>query len=191
VNKQENLWAGKFGDEYLKRNRVPWRTRVPFWKAIMDGTWARSVYEFGCNAGFNLSAIKYAAPGTLVYGNDINETAARQARMAGLPVGHTNKISYSNNSMEMSFTAGVLIHIGPRQLESVMQSIIDVSCDHVLAIEYEAKQEEKVLYRGHADALWKRPYGELYEKMGLSMLLSGKLTKADGFDDCTYWLMKK
>ena len=53
----KDFWSGEFGEEYLKRNRVDWRKRIPFWKDVIDMTGARSVFELGCNAGWNLSAI--------------------------------------------------------------------------------------------------------------------------------------
>ena len=46
-----DFWRGEFGDSYLRRNRVDWRARIPFWRTILEMTGARSVFEFGCNAG--------------------------------------------------------------------------------------------------------------------------------------------
>ncbi len=59
---EKSVWAGEFGDNYTARNRVNWMARTPFWATIMDKTGARSILEVGCNAGWNLSAIKRAAP---------------------------------------------------------------------------------------------------------------------------------
>lgn len=185
MNEQEQFWAGEFGNEYTARNRVDWRQRIPFWKTMIDETGARSVYEFGCNAGWNLSAIRRAYPDVALEGNDINDYALRQAAAAGLNVGRRTGME----AAELVFTAGVLIHISPENLQALMQSLANASTEWVLAIEYSAAQEEEVTYRGHAQRLWRRPYGKLYQDMGLEMVRHGPAGK--GFDNCTYWLLRK
>ena len=183
----KEFWSRDFGDDYLKRNRVDWRARIPFWKQIMDITGARSVHEFGCNAGWNLSAIKRGCPDAKVYGNEINQKALRHALAAGLDV--SVALPYNYYPFELVFTCGVLIHIAPEDLQATMQSIVDASCDYVLAVEYAADQEEEVLYRGYGGKLWKRPYGKLYQDMGLTLVQ--EFDAGEGFDRCTAWLLRK
>lgn len=193
MNDQEKFWAGEFGDQYTARNRVDWRSRIPFWSRIVHGTGIRSVYEVGCNAGWNLSAIKAAAhPFAIqVGGCDLNDEAINQAQAAGLAETYCEAAIHDLQEItrrELVFTAGVLIHVAPEPLEATMRAIVEASCDYVLAIEYEAEAEEEVEYRGHAGKLWRRPFGKLYEAMGLKLAGSGP---ADGFDRCTYWLLRK
>lgn len=186
----KEFWANAFGDEYLKRNRVDWRNRIPFWKEVIDFSGVRSVHEFGCNAGWNLSAILRAYPDVVLTGNEINILAATQARAAGFKVhGGDIKEMIPNNCVELVFTAGVLIHIAPEDLQAIMQSIVNASCDYVLAIEYGADKEEEIEYRGHSGKLWKRPYGKLYQDMGLKLIY--EWDAGVGFDKCTAWLLKK
>lgn len=185
-----DLWAGEFGNEYLRRNQVDWRDRIGFWSTIMRTTGARSVFEMGCNAGWNLSAIRRVFPDVVAIGNDINTEACKQAWQAGVQV--VNKLDFTNEvpgRYELVFTAGVLIHIEPEHLREVMQALIDKSYRWVLAVEYAADAEEQVEYRGHKDKCWKRPYGELYRELGLLCVESGDA--GPGFDKCTYWLMSK
>lgn len=191
--KPAEMWAGEFGEEYLKRNRVDWRKRIPTWEELIDFTGARSVSEFGCNAGWNLSAIKRAYPDVQVYGTEINQAAIAQARHAGLDVSDPFDYLYQIPRAELTFTAGVLIHIPPADLEPVMANIAAASYDFVIAIEYESHtgEEEEVTYRGNDGMLWRRDYGTLYESLGLETLLKAKVDSRDGFDDCTVWLMKK
>lgn len=190
MNAQEQFWSGDFGNSYTARNRVDWRARIPFWKRIIDRTGARSVYEVGTNCGWNLSAIRRAYPDVAVYGEDINERAVGQARTAGLKVSHIDDDGgwETDGMFDIIFTAGVLIHVAPENLQAMMQQIVDASAQYVLAVEYAALQEEEVEYRGHSERLWKRPYGVLYAHMGLRLIDSGD---AEGFDRCTYWLMEK
>ena len=66
------FWAGEFGSDYTARNRVDWRKRIPFWREVIELTGARSVFEFGCNAGWNLSSIRRIERDVQSYGREIN-----------------------------------------------------------------------------------------------------------------------
>lgn len=189
---QERIWAGDFGNEYLRRNRVDWSKRVPFWRKLVKRTHVQSALEVGANAGWNLHALAACDVPTLV-GLDINHEAVKEAVASGLHVVHgTPELCDSiSNKFDLVFTAGVLIHIGPDKLEQTMRSIIAASNRYVLAIEYAAEHEEEVNYRGLKEALWRRPYGELYAALGLERTARGHAGVDDGFDDCEWWLMEK
>jgi trans-aconitate methyltransferase len=147
------------------------------------------VYEVGCNVGYNLSAIRYENDHVHVYGEDVNRSALNQAESAGLNVSLADKDAIRQPPYELVFTAGVLIHIAPQDLQAFMQRIVDASCDYVLAVEYEADTETEVEYRGHSGKLWKRPYGKLYQEMGLTLVEEGDPGTA--FDRCKYWLLRR
>lgn len=183
------LWAGAFGDDYHRRNQVDWRMRIPYWQGMIEATGARSVFEMGCGPGWNLSAIKRSHPDVQVYGNDINPGACEQAVAAGLNVDNHLDFTSVYGRQDLTFTAGVLIHIEPGFLEEVMRALIAKSCRWVIAIEYEAPIETQVYYRGHKDKCWKRPYGSLYEDMGLT--LRSRVPAGRGFDNCTSWLLER
>lgn len=187
----QEFWSNEGGVEYTRRNRVDWRKRVPIWQHFIEKTGARSVFELGCNAGWNLSAIKRAFPDVNVWGADVNEKALAQAEGCGLDVYNVHHDKFEHYTAELTFTAGVLIHIPPEELGKAMNKLIRMSSDWVLAIEYEADQEEEIIYRKKTGLLWKRPYGELYQEMGLTMIETGKLQQDVGFDNCRYWLMRK
>jgi len=70
-----------------------------------------------------------------------------------------------------------------------MQRIIDKSTDYILAIEYDSAKEEEVNYRGNDGMLWKRPYGQLYQDMGLTLVESKY--SVEGFDDCHFYLLRR
>ena len=184
----EEVWSGEFGSAYLKRNQVDWQARKPFWKMILDETGARSVYELGCNAGWNLSAINRLYPDVITTGVDINEDAITQAWTADLNVFHVEETDLITPQAELTFTAGVLIHIPPDDIMQTMMDLIDRSYDYVLSVEYEADKETEIEYRGQSGLLWKRPYGEMYKDLGLTPVDTGP---AIGFDDCRYWLLRK
>lgn len=192
-------WAGEFGNAYTKRNQVPWQRRAPFWDGILNNydRSPRSVLEVGCNAGWNLSAIRKVAPWANICGIDINAAAVRQAKLAGLDAyeGTIDEWALGNpDSKELVFTCGVLIHMPQPELEQMMRAIIEVSSRWVLAIEYHADEPTHVHYRGRDDMLWRRPFGRMYEEMGLRpVAIQGPtfLDKMHGFDDCTAYLLEK
>ena len=189
---QELAWAADFGDAYTARNRVNWRARIPFWREMIEATGARSVFEAGCNAGWNLSAIKRACPDVSVYGCDINEQAVGQATLAGLEVTigtMKSELDGYESVFDLVFTCGVLIHFAPENLQDAMRQIIDASADYVLAVEYasESGDEEPVTYRGQENMLWRRDYGRLYRECELQLVDEGE---AKGFDRCHFWLMR-
>lgn len=189
---QAASWSGEFGDAYTRRNRVDWQARIPFWRRLLIETGARSVYELGCNAGWNLSAIRRAFPDTWCHGCDLNAQAWCEAKSAGLDVqwvGDGKELAKPAHGVDLSFTCGVLIHVPPAQLEPTMKRLIEFSNRWVMAIEYYAPVETEIEYRGQPAMLWKRPFGRLYEGLGLKLLQ--QWDAGAGFDNCRAWLMEK
>ena len=191
--KNDDFWAGSFGQDYHERNRVNWRGRVPFWQSAIDYTEAHSVLEVGCGPGWNLLAIESVKPSAELNGVDVHAGAAEEARQQGIEAHASNALGimslYEPGSIDLVFTAGMLIHVAPEDLEATMRAIITTSGRYVLAIEYAADQEEEVEYRGHAGKLWRRPFGKLYQEMGLTLV--AEVPEAEGFDNCTAWLFTK
>jgi hypothetical protein len=123
----------------------------------------------------------------------VNLKAVNEARAQGFEVQHVGPHGiaglYEPGSMDLVFTAGVLIHIAPADLERTMRDLIELSGRFVIAVEYhEDEGEVEVEYRGNAGALWRRNYGKLYQDMGLRLLSTGE---AAGFDNCAYYLLEK
>lgn len=185
-----SLWQGPFGDAYTARNRVDWRARVPFWRRIVEGTRAKSALEVGCNAGWNLVALREGAGIPDLLGIEPNERARREAWGYGLSVvpGDDAACWWMREWADLAFTAGVLIHVPPEGLDETMRAVAWASRRWVLAVEYGSEAEEEVEYRGRRGALWKRPFGALYAAQGLRLVEEGE---AEGFDRCHYWLMEK
>jgi SAM-dependent methyltransferase len=91
MNPQEEFWAGAFGADYTARNRVEWKARRSFWDLMVEKTGARSILEVGCNAGWNLLALRDVDSSIKLRGVDLNPQAisggtrerARRARASG------------------------------------------------------------------------------------------------------------
>ncbi len=187
---QEEFWSGDFGNRYTARNRVQWRRRVPFWRQILAQTDAGSILEVGCNIGSNLIAMRDVDPLLALWGIDVNRQALIEAQRNGLSVANNlASEAHKLGRFDLVASVGVLIHIAPEQLPEVMTSIAQASREYVLAVEYAADKEEEIEYRGHVERLWKRPFGKLYEDMGLTMVEQGE-APADAFDRCHWWLLK-
>jgi pseudaminic acid biosynthesis-associated methylase len=185
---QEEFWQGSFGDAYSRRNRVCWHKRVPFWREMLTRTRARSVLEVGCNIGANLLALREVDPMLALWGIDVNETALGNARRAGLAVVKRQASqAHTCGRFDLVCTVGLLIHVASEDLPEVMGAIIKASRRWVLAVEYAADDEEPVVYRGHEGVLWRRPFGRLYQGLGLELVAEGE-APADAFDRCRWWL---
>jgi hypothetical protein len=113
------------------------------------------------------------------------EAVGVRARARGLP--------FRDGSFEMVFTMGVLIHQPTEALEEVMAEIERCSSRYILCAEYFAETLTEVPYRGIDGALFKRDFGGLYQELfpGLQQLERGHLSRADGWDDVTYWVFEK
>ncbi len=65
---------------------------------------------------------------------------------------------------------------------------------YVLCGEYHAEELEEVPYRGERDALFKRDWGALYQRLFPELrLLHRRFESRDssGWDDVTFWLFEK
>jgi pseudaminic acid biosynthesis-associated methylase len=187
-----DFWRGDFGRDYTKRNRVRWADRVPLLSHVVELTGATSFLDVGCNAGWNMQALRSINPELMMSGLDVNLDALKEAQAEGFDVseGRADQAEeiFGHGAADLVVTSGVLIHIAPDDLVKSMKSIKDASKQWVLAIEYYAQEETEINYRGNAGRLWSRPYARFYEALGLSLVETGD---ASGYDSCQYWLMSK
>ena len=63
----------------------------------------------------------------------------------------------------------------------------------IVAIEYDAPNEQEISYRGHQGALWKRNHGDLWHSRypSLALVRRIELGAEHGYDDCTAHLFEK
>lgn len=195
----EQFWAGDFGKSYLERNQVDWTKRIPFYRRIVEMTNCESVFDLGCNAGWNLRAIEKVDQDIEFTGCDVNQDALNEAK-AAIPYGEFD-ICPARDIVEfygeewkrhLTMTAGVLIHIPEQEIWDVMRSMVRLSGEYVLAIEYDADKTEEVTYRGHSGRLWRRPYGPMYQSLHMNLIYTCKLGPEEGFGPgCTAWLLRR
>ena len=202
----ENNWASDFGNDYTKRCDVDYKERVGIFKELFDGLQVNygSVLEVGCNKGHNLQAINDFAI-TRTFGLDINkealELSSESNYKSNLILGQADELPWLDNSFDLVFTAGVLIHIPTEKVEKVMRELHRVSSRYVMMIEYPNETEEGRNYRDITDksfGVWSRPFGKMFQEF----FPNAKLVKTGHMKDmgsdkwhftaiCDYWIYEK
>jgi len=198
---QEQFWAGKFGDDYILRNKGDQilSSNVSLFRDIIKNTkGVMSAIEFGANIGLNLKAIKQLRDDIELSAIEINKKA-----VSGLSKLKNVKI-YPQSIMEFSpdyprnlvFTKGVLIHINPDILPRVYDLLYKTSNRYICIIEYYNKTPVEVMYRGHKGKLFKRDFaGEILDRYEDLVLANyGFVYHRDNNfpqDDLTWFLLEK
>ena len=193
----DRLWSGPFGDAYVERNRTLDDRRRSFWDHLLTLVPITSALEVGCGQGGNLRWLVDRLPPGETWGLDVNEAslerAAQAAPGARLIRGTARSLPFADRSFDLVFTVGVLIHQPDEDLGRVMDEVVRCSRRYVLAAEYHADEIAELRYHGQAGALFKRPYGRLYQERhpDLTLVEEGFLDQDAGFDRVTYQLFER
>lgn len=185
--KQLKNWRGKFGVDYTLRNSQTLEEMEElflqefgvgasemFGKAIR-GLAVKSVLEVGCNIGNKLALLKNLGIDDLTgiepSNFAISEGKKRYAFIS-FKQGTVFNLPFTNGSFDLVFTAGVLIHINPRDLSKAMNEITRVARKWIMGFEYYSTRSQRVIYRGEDELLWKRDFLSEYLKAvpGLKIL---------------------
>ena len=197
---QENFWAGEFGLNYIDRNNSEplLYSKVAMWARMLQAANnVNSIRELGCNIGLNLVALKRLQPKLNLSGYEINEEAAKQASDFNVAEIKQGSIidEINDTKVDLTFTAGVLIHINPDYLYNVYKNLVDGSNRYVLVAEYYNPAPTKINYRGHENRLFKRDFaGDLIDNYGMKLVDYGFVYKRDNWtpqDDITWFLLEK
>jgi SAM-dependent methyltransferase len=110
-----NNWRGKFGDEYTKRNDYDWTKRIPTFKHILNDIKIKDILEVGSNCGKNLLALEQM--GYSAMGIEPNTSARKEAQGKNILTfpGTADDIPFGQESFDLVFTCGVLIHVPPNE----------------------------------------------------------------------------
>jgi len=191
ADRLEELWAGKFGDEYTERNSQL-ASREAFW-AIFASYHPRRILEVGCNIGTNLYYFNKHSQGRM-FGVDINGEALKRAYpCANYAVAEAKDLPYKDGYFDFVFTVGVLIHQPESTLPRVMGEMYRCSCKYIMSAEYEADETKPIPYRGNDLALFKRNYEKIWQELypELELVEKGVAGKDLGFDNVTWFLWRK
>jgi len=190
------LWRSEFGASYTDRNDVEKPARIATWRRILDGLAVERAVEVGCNVGWNLRYL--AACGVPeAWGVEPQryaiERGRRRAPELTMVPGTAFELPFRDGWFDLSFTSGVLIHIGPAELGRALDELHRVTRRWLVVIEYDHPEEVAIDYRGHAQALWKRDHGRTIAARfpELTLRKRGFLDADAGYDDCTFHVFEK
>ncbi len=177
-------WSGRFGDVYTERQQIDTSERRHFWNALVDDYAIESVLEVGCNTGSNLIHLFVPSAGV-----DVNEQAlAHVPRGIRVHKASATDLPFEDDEYDLVLTFGCLIHIPTEDLRQAMSEIVRVARRYVFCAEYYGS--DSVPYRG--GELWRRPYGYLYENLGLEEVEKGRF-KGEPWDRnrVDWWFMRQ
>lgn len=177
---QEKIWGGKFGATYIGRNylnlsdvkklyRDLYKMDVVKLNQAFIGQLPRStkILEVGCNIGMQLALLGKMGF-TNLYGVEINQAAVKTCRTINPSInivqGSALDIPFKDSWFDLVFTAGVLIHISPRNIKQVMTEIYRCTRTYIWGFEYFAKKYTAIRYRSNRNMLWKADFARLYLK---------------------------
>ena len=198
-------WTGAFGDAYTERNaadEAQVERRIEMWRRILRPISTRppeSCLEVGANVGINLRALR-ALRAVEMHALEPNAKAREVLRRdCVVPAGHVlggtvERIDLADESVDLVFTSGVLIHVDPQRLETACREMHRVARRYLLTIEYFASEPETKTWRGREGLLFKRDFGAFWLDLfpALALVDYGFFWKrATGLDNLTWWLFAK
>jgi pseudaminic acid biosynthesis-associated methylase len=193
----ESKWAGSYGNKYTDRCGVNYKDRIDIFKKLLSGLQLNSILEVGCNRGHNIRAIKETKISE-IRGVEINKYSIDQAfDKIDIIKGSIYNIPFVDCIFDLVFTAGVLIHIPTKKLQTALKEIYRVSNRYILLIEYFAPEEQGKRYKNflYREGVWLRPYGDIFKKFDVNLIKSGKISDLGddgwGFSKCHYWVFEK
>lgn len=195
ATRQEDLWAGEFGDAYTERCANGVANNIALFSRVLERTSAvRSVLELGANRGLNLVAIKTLLPDAQLSAVEINARAAREIpTYVSVTVG--TLLDYDGQEQfDMTISKGLLIHIAPENLPQAYEVLYRSSRRYIVLCEYFNPTPVEVPYRGNLRSLWKRDFArEMLDQYPLSVVDYGFVWSQDPFpqDNLNWWLMEK
>jgi pseudaminic acid biosynthesis-associated methylase len=191
------LWRSNFGNDYTERNtRATLPAREHLWKQLLP-LHCESVLEIGANIGLNLEAISQRSS-CQMFATEPNDMA--RAKLEALNICQTvtadtaDFLSFPDDTADLVFTSGVLIHIPPGNLIHSMQEMYRTAKRWIICGEYFAPQEEMITYRGQENAMWRRDYGSLFLDTFPTLKCTAHMfawKRATGLDNLTFWVFEK
>ena len=219
MSEQEEAWRGDCGMEYHERNDMTaqeldnhYQKLYGFELSDMHQFWFNSDpaigdkwLEVGCGTG-NIMNILHLHAAVKLYGVDINEAAVVIAKRRGfnVQIASALKLPFEDESFDMVYTSGLLIHIQPDDLKQVMGEIVRVSKRYVWGLEYYHPtvlsafddvtmfRGRNIDYRGKKGLLWASDYVNWYRTwFRMKRLREVRLVRLDGKGEDSMFLLEK
>jgi len=138
---QENFWAGKFGDEYIRCNQgahLLASNIAMFTNALRHTQAIGSVLEIGANIGMNMQALHPLFPEADFHAVEINCQAYKQlSQLPYVTAVNSSILDFSPaRAFDLALIKGVLIHPNPSVLPEVYDKLFTASSRYILIAEY-------------------------------------------------------
>jgi spore coat polysaccharide biosynthesis protein SpsF len=201
MNEQQNFWARQYAEEYIEKNsNFDLLSGVVGWKKMLSASnGVNSILECGCNIGRNIDFLEKVLP-------HASKSVVEISKPAFDYVTQRHKLAHAFNgpieessipaAFDLVFTIGVLIHVHPDNLLTIMGKMFDYSCKYILIGEYFNRTPVMIEYQGQQNRLFKQDFGKLFiENFPVELVdygfLWGHIYDKAGFDDITWWLFRK
>lgn len=176
MTEQEKAWAGQIGQEYTDRNTLS--------EGELDGLYREcfgvdrdglnrwflgevprdaSILEVGCNIGMQLRHLQLMGF-TNLHGIELQQYAIDH-KIVDVPIdqGTAESLPYEDNSFDLVYTSGVLIHLpaltlNGKPLGGAIMEIARVSRKWIWGFEYYATPRGEIQDRNWQDMLWADDY---------------------------------
>jgi len=129
------------------------------------------ILEAGCNIGNNLSSFPENYE---IYGLDLNEKALEKCKARyqsfKFEKGSLLNIPFPDSFFDIVFTRGVLIHIAPENLDSVLSELLRVSKKWIFNLEYHGEDNKMIKWKRGDDMLWYRNMKERWIKYNVEII---------------------
>ena len=203
---QIKFWRDKIGEAYTAKNieKIPrHKIRQNFFNLFKDIPKTAKILEVGCNIGYNLKSLRDLGFSNL-HGIDISPYAVEEANKTfpflKVSEGSALELPFLDNSFDVIFTCGVLIHIHPNELKTVMKEINRCSSKYILGNECcnfdKIEPTNYGKYRGEDEVFFYANYFELYKRyLNISFkdekFIKEHYPRTVVFDKVTFILTKK
>jgi SAM-dependent methyltransferase len=167
---RENFWANiRNYHEHLNPEAQDANAhKVSQWLAsnVIRSFHPESIFELGCGAGRNLMYINKEMPDAAIFGIDINKDAvtvacrnipkyARNIRVSSI----YNTNHFADNSIDVVFTSGVLMHIPYKQVSEILKEMFRIARIAVINFELHGPNHDFDYHR------YPRDYSILYKSL--------------------------
>ncbi|PKP61384.1 MAG: methyltransferase type 11 [Candidatus Altiarchaeales archaeon HGW-Altiarchaeales-1] len=176
---QIDKWANVFGKEYTDRNLYNPRELDEFYKKTWGVTRTElneeflsfldkdktKILEVGSNVGNQLLSLQLMGFKNL-YGIEISKYAVEKSKERTKDIniiyGSAFDLPFKDEYFDLVFTAGVLIHISPNDINYILDEIYRCSKKYIFGFEYYADKYTEIEYRGNKNMLWKANFCQMY-----------------------------
>lgn len=205
---QEKFWSSSFGNAYIKRNTYSPKELDKFYtdslgisrsklnKEFLGDLGIKNILEVGCNIGNQLVLLQKQGFKNL-YGIEIFDEAVEEAKKRTKNIniiqGSAFDLPFKDEYFDLVYTAGVLIHINPKDLKKFMSEIYRVSKKYIWGYEFYNDNHIQKMYRGNKDRFWKADFAKIYLDLfpDLKLIKRRKMKRLADDDIDDMFLLKK